>query len=307
MKPRRVGFAVLVVLLALLVVGYLRTGRDAGESPDPPQRAGEAGADNLDALRATRRDLEERVARLQDLTRAQRAPARVLDRVALALPDLVSLERLSLREKSVTIAGEASDTHAIANFLEALGDTRGFGEPETRSITTSRDGYRFALDLLIDPGVFSATASEDDPPPEPAARSGPLALSGDGFKASIGELQAQLDGLLPAARQTDDVLRRIRTLALRSEVVLLTFRPREILDGDSYRRWPIDISVEAPYYGLVSFLDQIGRIGLVVPGDLDVVATRGGSGITATLVLSAYLRPRGESETSGEPRDRPEG
>ncbi len=98
------------------------------------------------------------------------------------------------------------------------------------------------------------------------------------------------DRLLLGSGQTDDLLRRIRTLALRSNVVLVRFRPREVEDDDLHRRWPIDLSVEAPYHGLVSFLDQVGQIGLVVPGDLDVVPTQGGPGITATLVLTAYLQ-----------------
>ncbi len=112
------------------------------------------------------------------------------------------------------------------------------------------------------------------------------------MRASIGEFEAELDRLLLGSGQTDDLLRRIRTLALRSDVVLLRFKPRKIEGDDFYRRWPIDLSVEAPYHGLVTFLDQIGRIGLVSPGDLDVVAMQDGSGITATLVLTVYLKPQ---------------
>ena len=69
------------------------------------------------------------------------------------------------------------------------------------------------------------------------------------------------------------------------------------IDGDFHRRWPIDVSVEAPYHGLVSFLDQIGGIGrLVIPGDLEVVATQEGSRITATLILTTYLKSQSESD-----------
>ena len=254
------------------------------------EAAAAAGADDLDALRATRRDLEQRVASLRDLASAQRAPARVLDRTSVILPDRVWLERLSLREKSVTIAGRASDTGAIADFLESLGATRGFGEPETRSITASDGGYRFSLAFVIDPDLLSTTVSEGGPPSEPPAESGRPALSAEELRASIGELETRLDRLLPGTRQTDDLLRRIRALARPAGVALLRFRPQEIIDGDFYRRWPIDVSVDGPYHGLVRFLDQIGGIGrLVVPSDLDLVAMQGGAGTTATLVLTAYL------------------
>lgn len=291
MRPRGTGLAILVVLLVLLVAGYLRT-RDADKSPEQQQQAGATGVDDLDALR----DLERTVARLQNLTKGQRAPARVLDLVSQVLPDLVWLERLSLRKKNVTIAGRASGTRAIADFLEALGEVRGFGEPETRSITAAGRGHRFSLAFAFDPDALVTTAADGELPPEPAARSGDPALSTEDLRARIGELEARLERLLPGARQTDELRRHIRALARQDGVALLRFRPREIIDGHLHRRWPIDISVETPYHGLVSFLDQIGRSGLVVPGDLDVRATPGESGITATLVLTAYLKPQSESE-----------
>ena len=142
MSARGAGLTVLAVLLVLVAAGYLGIRiRDAGQP-----------SDDLDALRATRRDLEERAARLEELARAQRAPARVLDLVSMALPGPLWLESLSLRQKTVTISGTAAETWAVADFVESLHGTRGFGEPETRSITRSHDGYRFSLAFLIDPG-----------------------------------------------------------------------------------------------------------------------------------------------------------
>ena len=141
------------------------------------------------------------------------------------------------------------------------------------------------------------TTSDGDPPSGQAARSGPPALSAEALRENIGEIETQLDRLLPDAKQTDDLLRHIRALARQTDVALLRFRPQEIIDGDFHRRWPVDVSVEAPYHGLVSFLDQIGGIGrLVIPGDLDVVATQGGSRITANLVLTTYLKTQNESD-----------
>ena len=104
MSSRRAGLAVLAVLLVLLGGRYLRT--KLGDAGRPPDQSAKAAADV--ALRAER---------LQDLTRARRLPAGVLDLVSLVLPDLVRLERLSLRQKSVTVAGWASDTTAVADFV----------------------------------------------------------------------------------------------------------------------------------------------------------------------------------------------
>ena len=298
---RGAGLAVMAVLLVALGGGYFRD--ELLDALNLRQGVTETG--ELDALRTARRDLADSLAKVRGLARAQRTPARVLDQVSRLLPDRVWLDRLRLRKKKVTISGRSSDTYGVADFLESLGATPGFTEPETESITKSKGEYRYALSFSIDPAALHAEALEGGSSPEQPAASGHPAASGEQLKAEIGQLEMQLDRLLPDAKQTDDLLRGIRTLALKHGVVLVKFRPREVIDGDVYRRWPIDVSLEAPYHGLVSFLDQIGGIGrIVVPRDLDVVASRGGSGVTATLILTAYLKEQGESSSSPPGRRR---
>jgi type IV pilus assembly protein PilO len=87
------------------------------------------------------------------------------------------------------------------------------------------------------------------------------------FREEVRQLELELDKLLrvlPARRNTDDLLRRIRLLAEQGDFNLLRFRPGRFVDRDFYSEWPITISLEGNYHNLALFFDRIGRFSRII-------------------------------------------
>lgn len=87
------------------------------------------------------------------------------------------------------------------------------------------------------------------------------------FREEVRLLELELEKLLrvlPARRNTDDLLRRIRLLAEQGDFNLLRFRPGRFVDRDFYSEWPIAIALEGNYHNLALFFDRIGRFSRII-------------------------------------------
>ena len=98
------------------------------------------------------------------------------------------------------------------------------------------------------------------------------------FREEVQRLQVDLDKLLrilPARRNTPDLLRRIRALAEQGDFDLKTFTPGNFLDRDFYSEWPIAISLDGSYHNLASFFDRVGRFSRIINiENLEISASR---------------------------------
>ena len=87
------------------------------------------------------------------------------------------------------------------------------------------------------------------------------------FREEVRRLELELDKLLrilPARRNTPDLLRRIRQLTEQGNFNLLRFTPGNFLDHDFYSEWPIQISLQGTYHNLALFFDRIGRFSRII-------------------------------------------
>jgi type IV pilus assembly protein PilO len=87
------------------------------------------------------------------------------------------------------------------------------------------------------------------------------------FREEVRQLELELDKLLrilPARRNTPDLLRRIRSLAEQGDFTLKSFTPGSLSDKDFYSEWPIDIHVEGTYHNLALFFDRISRFSRII-------------------------------------------
>lgn len=87
------------------------------------------------------------------------------------------------------------------------------------------------------------------------------------FREEVQELELELEKLLrilPARRNTPELLRRIRTLAEQGDFDLLRFTPGGFIDQDFYSEWPISISLGGTYHNLALFFDRVSRFSRVV-------------------------------------------
>lgn len=87
------------------------------------------------------------------------------------------------------------------------------------------------------------------------------------FREEVRRLETELDKLLrilPARRNTPDLLRRIRTLTEQGDFEILRIRPGSFVDKDFYSEWPISINLHGTYHNLALFFDRISRFSRII-------------------------------------------
>ena len=87
------------------------------------------------------------------------------------------------------------------------------------------------------------------------------------FREEVRQLELELDKLLrilPARRNTPDLMRRIRSLAEQGDFNLKRFNPGTLVEKEFYSEWPISVNVEASYHNLALFFDRISRFSRVI-------------------------------------------
>ena len=87
------------------------------------------------------------------------------------------------------------------------------------------------------------------------------------FRKQIAELEArmeQLKPILPSDRDAGDLLRRVQTLAVQSNLTVLGFRPQAITVNDIHAEWPISLQLEGNYHNLGLFLDKVSKFPRII-------------------------------------------
>lgn len=111
------------------------------------------------------------------------------------------------------------------------------------------------------------------------------------FREAVRALEVELDKLLrilPARRNTPELLRRIRALVDQGDFGFRRFTPGGFIDRDFYSEWPIQIDLTGDYHNLALFFDRIGRFSRIINIEkLNVGATPGPGGQTITAGFTA--------------------
>jgi len=125
------------------------------------------------------------------------------------------------------------------------------------------------------------------------------------FREEVRQLELELDKLLrilPARRNTPDLMRRIRSLAEQGDFTLKRFNPGTLAEKEFYSEWPIAVNVEANYHNLALFFDRISRFSRVINiENLEVASTTGKQVGTHTIVATfsaktfVYKEPAAET------------
>lgn len=117
------------------------------------------------------------------------------------------------------------------------------------------------------------------------------------FREEVHQLELELDKLLrilPARRNTPDILRRIRALAEQGDFNLKDFRPGVLSDREFYSEWPITVDLDGTYHNLALLFDRIGRFSRIINvTDMTIVAMTptktNPHTITATFVAKTFV------------------
>ena len=116
--------------------------------------------------------LEHKINVINELKRNQRGPVRIIDQISQALPELLWLDKMTLRNKNVQVEGRAFNTNQIATFIENLGKVPEFQEPRLRDTNRVGPVYRFVItfNFSITPPPAPPGAEGEGQPTAPTAR-----------------------------------------------------------------------------------------------------------------------------------------
>src|SRR5687768_11845823 len=126
------------------------------------------------------------------------------------------------------------------------------------------------------------------------------------FRKEIAELEARLEVLkpiLPSERDAGDLLRRVQTLAVQSNLTILGFRPQAITLADMHAEWPIQLQLEGSYHNFGLFLDRVSKFPRIINIGTITMATNTSTtspasmriGVTATtfVLMEPPAPPKG--------------
>lgn len=126
------------------------------------------------------------------------------------------------------------------------------------------------------------------------------------FQERVALLEEELKRLLrilPPRRNTEGLLRRLRTLTEQGDFNLLSFGPRQQAPRDFYYEWPIQIRLNGTYHNLAIFFDRISNFSRIINiEDLRISALRGNGqhSISAQFVMKTFLYNQPEEEEEEE-------
>ena len=114
------------------------------------------------------------------------------------------------------------------------------------------------------------------------------------FREEVRALELELEKLLrilPARRNTQDLIRRIRLLVERGDFNLRSFDPGNPVDRDFYAEWPIKIDLDGSYHNLALLFDRISRFSRIINiENLQIQATRSGRHtISASFTAKTFM------------------
>jgi type IV pilus assembly protein PilO len=87
------------------------------------------------------------------------------------------------------------------------------------------------------------------------------------FRKEVARLEAELDSLrpiLPEEKDAADLLRRVHTLAVQSNLTIISFRPQAVNTKDLHAEWPITLQLEGTYHNFGLFLDRVSKFPRII-------------------------------------------
>src|SRR5712691_2215828 len=87
------------------------------------------------------------------------------------------------------------------------------------------------------------------------------------FQREVALLEKKLETLksiLPPAKETPDLMRKVQALAAQSNLTINNFTPGATVNKEFYQEWPITMGVVGSYHNLAMFFDKVSRLPRLV-------------------------------------------
>jgi type IV pilus assembly protein PilO len=143
------------------------------------------------------------------------------------------------------------------------------------------------------------------------------------YKQRRAELQSDMDALqkqlatlqtiVPEEKEADQFILMVQRAAVSSGVSLRELTAKPIASKQYYFEMPFDVAADGPYYGVLDFFSQLGRLSRIMNvGDLKLASIRGtngapnskftltpGTSVTGTFTITTFFTMRGDSAVTG--------
>lgn len=87
------------------------------------------------------------------------------------------------------------------------------------------------------------------------------------FRAGVVDLEnrlANLRSILPEEKDAADLLRRMQTVAVQSNLDIRSFKPNPTVTKELHAEWPISLELQGSYHNLAQFFDRVGKFTRIV-------------------------------------------
>lgn len=116
------------------------------------------------------------------------------------------------------------------------------------------------------------------------------------FREEAERLETDLNRLLrilPTAKQTDELIKKIKSLTERGNFRLVSFQPQAFIKKDFYSEWPIGVQLEASYHELALFFDRLSRFSRIINVETLAAGASNKKGspytITASFTMKTFI------------------
>jgi type IV pilus assembly protein PilO len=109
------------------------------------------------------------------------------------------------------------------------------------------------------------------------------------FRAQVANLESRLSNLravLPEEKDAADLLRRMQTVAVQSNLEIRSFKPNPTVTQQLHAEWPISLELQGTYHNLAIFFDRVGKFTRIVNITGVDIKTRERPDATATITAT---------------------
>lgn len=129
------------------------------------------------------------------------------------------------------------------------------------------------------------------------------------FEAEIAKDQRKLEllrAILPEAKETPEIVRKVQEMAADSNLIIRKFAPQPVMAKGFYSDWPIAMELDGNYFSLSEFFERIARFTRIINVDninITGVSQPNEPGVTlsATCTATTFVY----QPSSGEEQARP--
>jgi type IV pilus assembly protein PilO len=130
-----------------------------------------------------------------------------------------------------------------------------------------------------------------------------VAKNREAFKQRVEQLEtewARLLRILPTAKQTDELIKKLKALTERGNFRFVRFQPGNFTKKDFYSEWPINVQLEGTYHELALFFDRLARFSRIINVDsAQINAIRGKGPYTINTIFTMKTFIYGDATKTG--------